>query len=96
MSRCGFATLVAVAVLTATATGGGAHPPPPPVPLDTAWAAGDCARCHEVPGQEPLPRVENCTVCHEWIRTVSANPRARAKAIELFPKWERYERNTTF
>lgn len=62
-------------------------------PLDKAWAAGDCGRCHAVPGRAEIPRTDNCSACHIWIRTVAANPDARARAREVFPKWDRYERN---
>jgi mono/diheme cytochrome c family protein len=65
-----------------------------PTALDEAWSVGDCGRCHEVPGRDEVPRVDNCSTCHIWIRTVAGNPRARERAIEVFPHWERYERNT--
>ncbi len=92
---------VAAAGLLAAATlvladGGPSHAQPgdpPPPTLASVWEAGDCARCHDVPGVAPLPRTESCTTCHVWIRKVSANPDARAKAVDLFPLWERYERN---
>lgn len=61
--------------------------------IDAAWATGDCARCHDVPGHAEEPRVRSCATCHEWVRDVSASPKARARALELFPDWERYERN---
>jgi len=63
-------------------------------PADEAFRAGDCHRCHEVPGWEPTPRLDSCATCHSWIRSVAADPRKRAKAMEVFPLWERYERNT--
>jgi len=59
-----------------------------------AWAAGDCARCHVVPGHEEEPRTRNCATCHQWIRNISASPAARERAMQVFPLWERYERNT--
>ena len=61
--------------------------------LSAAWSTGDCARCHEVPDQPDEPRVRSCHTCHTWIRAVSSKPEARARAIELFPHWERYEKN---
>ncbi len=82
--------LLILAVGPRPATGG---PPATPEQIDTAWATGDCARCHDVPGHAEEPRVRNCTTCHEWVRDVSASPKARARALELFPDWERYERN---
>ncbi len=62
-------------------------------PADEAFRAGDCHRCHDVPGWEKTGRVESCSVCHEWIRAIAAHPAKRAKAMEIFPLWERYERN---
>ncbi len=53
----------------------------------------DCAMCHALPDVAPPPRTANCVSCHQWVRAVSANPAARAKALTFFPKWERYERN---
>ncbi len=58
-----------------------------------AFVAGDCNLCHAVPGVEPAPRTTSCTGCHVWIRQVAASPAKRAKALEVFPQWERYERN---
>ncbi len=66
--------------------------PASPEEVDAAWATADCARCHAVPGRAEEPRVRSCTTCHEWVRDVSASPKARARALELFPDWERYER----
>ena len=63
-------------------------------PADEAFRAGDCQRCHDVPGWEKTERVESCAVCHEWIREVAAHPAKREKAMAIFPLWERYERNT--
>ena len=63
-------------------------------PADDAFRAGDCHRCHEVPGWEPTPRVESCAVCHAWIRGVASDPAKRARAMEVFPLWQRYEENT--
>ncbi len=39
-------------------------------------------------------RLDNCATCHAWIRDVAATPAKRAKAMEAFPLWERYEANT--
>lgn len=94
MARRGLVILLTALVVGGMVTASGAQPGPGPLPLQEAWTNGDCARCHVVPDVEPLPRVENCATCHEWIRTVAANPRARERALTLFPKWERYERNT--
>ena len=69
-----------------------ADPPASADAIERAWATGDCARCHEVPGREPEPRVRSCATCHEWVHDVAARPAARARAMELFPDWERYER----
>jgi len=63
-------------------------------PADEAFRAGDCHRCHQVPGWEAPTRVDSCAVCHTWIRDVAADPAKRSKAMEIFPLWERYERNT--
>jgi mono/diheme cytochrome c family protein len=38
-------------------------------------------------------RLSSCVGCHAGVKGVSANPSARAKAMQIFPKWERYERN---
>jgi len=78
--------IVAIAYLLATASFAS--------PADEAFRAGDCHRCHDIPGWEKTERVESCTVCHEWIRDVAAHPAKREKAMEIFPLWERYERNT--
>ena len=64
---------------------------PPPDDPASGWVAGDCARCHVVPDQPAEPRVRSCATCHEWVQEVAANPKARARALELFPDWERYE-----
>lgn len=89
--------LVASLLLVAAASShaGDAAPAPEATAEDIAgaWAAGDCARCHEVPGQPEEPRVRSCTVCHAWVKKVSASPKARERAVQLFPDWERYERN---
>ncbi len=33
-----------------------------------------------------------CQSCHQWVRTVAEDPAMRAKAMAVFPLWERYER----
>lgn len=58
-----------------------------------AWQVGGCAVCHEVPGQAKAARQDSCADCHAWVRDVSARPEARAKAMAVFPLWERYERS---
>lgn len=60
--------------------------------LAIAEAAG-CNLCHVVPGVAAPGRTASCAECHAWIHKVSASPTARDKALALFPKWERYERN---
>ncbi|MCP4809816.1 MAG: c-type cytochrome [Proteobacteria bacterium] len=35
----------------------------------------------------------SCTSCHVWIREVAGDPARRTKAMEVFPYWERYEKN---
>ncbi len=52
---------------------------------------GGCGLCHEVPGQARAPRQDSCADCHAWIRDVAARPEARARAMAVFPLWERYE-----
>jgi len=59
-----------------------------------AFEAGDCGLCHEVPGQAAVPRTASCSGCHQWIRSVSADPAQRERAVEVFPLWDRYDRNT--
>ena len=60
-----------------------------------AWQAGDCYRCHEVPGATAaVSRLDSCADCHAWIREVASSPAKREKAMGVFPLWERYERNT--
>lgn len=80
---------VALAVSSATAP---AAPPPPVDAATAAFVAGDCARCHVVPGVAPLARQDSCTDCHVWIKEVSADPARRAKAMQAFPYWKRYEK----
>jgi len=58
-----------------------------------ALEAGDCARCHHVPQVAPAGRLDSCQGCHVWIRDIAADPARRARALEVFPLWERYERN---
>lgn len=56
-------------------------------------ASTGCASCHVVPEVAQPDRTESCTTCHAWIHQVAANPTARAAAMQVFPLWERYERN---
>ncbi|MFK7929682.1 MAG: cytochrome c [Myxococcota bacterium] len=58
-----------------------------------AFKAGDCNRCHHVPLMEDAGRLDSCEGCHVWIKGVSADPAKRAKALQVFPLWERYEKN---
>ncbi len=58
-----------------------------------AWQVGGCALCHVVPGQPTAAREDSCADCHAWIRKVAASPDARTRAMEIFPLWERYEKN---
>ncbi len=90
--RIGPAALLAGLVLLARAAG--AEAPPFTPAQEAAFAAGDCARCHDLPDREPLERTESCVGCHRWIVAVSEHPEAREAARALFPKWDRYERNT--
>ncbi len=62
-------------------------------PSQAALDRADCKLCHQVPGGQAASRIESCQDCHVWIKTVSANPAAREKAMAAFPLWERYERN---
>lgn len=52
-----------------------------------------CAACHTIPGIEAPDRTESCVGCHKWVKDVAVNAQARAVAMQMFPKWERYERN---
>ena len=61
--------------------------------IAAAMEAGDCHRCHVVPERAPVERIDSCADCHIWIRSVASHPEKRAKALEIFPYWERYERN---
>ena len=58
-----------------------------------AFEKGNCNLCHTVPGIAEASRDESCRDCHLWIRATSADPSRRAKAMQYFPYWERYERN---
>ncbi|MCO4743162.1 MAG: c-type cytochrome [Proteobacteria bacterium] len=74
----------------ATIPGAVADPVPPQT---TAFVEGSCALCHAVPGLPAEPRTTSCTDCHIWIKAVASDPRKREKAKEIFPLWERYEKN---
>lgn len=69
-----------------------AEPAPSPDGLAVMKGA-QCAACHAVPTVAEPPRTESCVGCHQWVRTVSATPEARAVAVRLFPLWPRYERS---
>ncbi len=62
-------------------------------PAVEAFRKGDCSSCHQVPGLPAAGRLESCSECHAWIRRIATVPEARTKAMEIFPHWERYERN---
>lgn len=71
--------------------------PPPPTGLTaaqkSAFEAGDCNRCHHVPTVADAGQLDSCQGCHVWIKAMSSDPQTRAKAMEVFPLWERYEKN---
>ena len=92
--RLPLAALAAGFLLLTTAAGADPAPSPWPPAQLAAFEAGDCARCHDLPAREPLDRTESCVGCHAWIIKVSQHPEARAAAMQVFPKWERYEKNT--
>lgn len=83
----------ALPALTAWLLAGAAAASPSEASL-AALRAGDCALCHEVPGVPPPDRTTSCSGCHAWIRAVATDPTRRARALEAFPLWERYERVT--
>lgn len=66
--------------------------PPTAADVGAALTAGGCNLCHDVPGVGHATRQDSCSQCHIWIRGVAANPAKRARAMEIFPLWERYER----
>lgn len=68
------------------------HAEEPHAGLRVAEAAG-CALCHDAPGLAPAARTDSCVGCHAWVKKVAATPAAREKAMALFPRWARYERN---
>jgi mono/diheme cytochrome c family protein len=80
----GASTGVGEAVDSASAVGG----------APAALLRGDCHRCHDIPGAPKVGRVESCADCHAWIVAVAADPAKRERAMQAFPLWERYERNT--
>lgn len=98
-SRCSLraaraAIVVAAIGVVALAASAAADPPVVDARTTAAFAAGDCARCHDVPvaGVPKATRLDSCKDCHLWIRDVSADPVKRAKAAEVFPLWPRYEK----
>lgn len=64
-----------------------------PHPALAVMRDAQCHACHVVPGVAAPARVESCAGCHAWVRAVSQNPAARAAALRVFPRWERYEKN---
>ncbi len=64
-----------------------------PHPGQVLAEGSDCAACHVVPGVATPSRTGSCDGCHEWVRAVSADPAKRAKAMQVFPRWARYEKN---
>lgn len=65
-------------------------------PIDLGFSLlqeANCASCHAIPSIAAPPRADSCTDCHAWIHQVAASPNARAKAMEIFPFWLRYEQN---
>ncbi|MBM4369297.1 MAG: hypothetical protein FJ102_24000, partial [Deltaproteobacteria bacterium] len=64
-----------------------------PHPGEAIAASSDCAACHVVPGVAAPSRAGSCDGCHQWVRDVSADPAKRAKAMQVFPRWARYEKN---
>ena len=98
--KLGALALLALVAGTASAEPGASTATPPDHPSlsltdvqRAAFEAGDCNRCHVVPDVPDASRVDSCTGCHVWIKGVSADPRKRARAMEIFPLWERYEKN---
>jgi len=65
----------------------------PPHPGQVIAASSDCAACHVVPGVAAPSRAGSCDGCHRWVRDVSTDPAKRAKAMQVFPRWARYEKN---
>lgn len=92
--RTPLAALAAGFFLLTSAAGADPSPSPWTPAQEAAFEAGDCARCHDLPSRTPLDRTESCVGCHRWIIRVSQHPEARAAAMQVFPKWERYEKNT--
>ncbi|MEL6342820.1 MAG: c-type cytochrome [Myxococcota bacterium] len=64
---------------------------PPSAEAQATLEAGGCTLCHSVPGVTAAPREASCHTCHTWIRAVASDPAKRARAMQIFPKWERYE-----
>ncbi|MSP56899.1 MAG: c-type cytochrome [Myxococcales bacterium] len=60
---------------------------------DCAFVTLQCNACHVIPGVPAAARTDSCASCHAWVQGVSANPTAREKAMQIFPKWARYEQN---
>lgn len=62
-----------------------------PPPGLAAMQQANCAMCHTTPEIAEPERTGSCVSCHAWVKSVAANPTARSKALQLFPRWERYE-----
>ena len=58
-------------------------------PLD----GSDCTLCHTAPGHAAASEDESCASCHAWVRSVADDPAQRARAMTVFPLWERYEQS---
>ena len=99
MRRSSLFSLVGLSVGLGVCIAGSAIPetahsdPLPAISATDAFVEGDCHRCHTVPEVPAAPRLDSCEGCHVWIRSVSASPSKREKAMSIFPHWERYERN---
>lgn len=88
MRRCLAGALVAVGLAALIPVGKAATPTPAQVFADL-----QCNDCHTIPGVAAAARTDSCVGCHAWVKTVSANPVSREKAMMIFPKWTRYEQN---
>ncbi|MDP2309779.1 MAG: c-type cytochrome [Pseudomonadota bacterium] len=93
--------MIRAALLLLAGCAASAAPAPSGVPASpsTSPEAGlailrgaDCAVCHAIPDVEAPARTASCVGCHAWVKAVAQSPKARAVAMSVFPKWERYER----
>lgn len=90
------AILAAVAFFAAfflSRAASGASGPAPAAEGKALAESAECAACHAVPGIAAPARTASCTGCHMWVKSVAGNPAQRAKAMQIFPKWARYEHN---